>query len=134
MMNEFQENPQKVKKFGQTMAVVLTLLSAVFFWRHKPLAPIFLGLGFLFQMVTWVRPGLLIPVETIWMKIGHALGWINTRLILTAVFFLAFTPIRLILWFLRKDLLDEKLEKNRASYWKMREQKPMDSLSYERLY
>lgn len=40
-------------------------------------------------------PRLLKPVYTIWMKLGHVLGWMNTRLLLGIVFFGLITPMGL---------------------------------------
>jgi polyferredoxin len=41
-------------------------------------------------------PAVLQPVHRIWMKAGHALGWINTRILLGIVFYGLVTPLGLI--------------------------------------
>jgi len=43
-----------------------------------------------------VRPRILAPLYRIWMQLAHALGWINTRIILTLVFFGLVTPLGLL--------------------------------------
>ncbi len=40
-----------------------------------------------------VAPSLLRPVYRGWMRVGEVLAWVNTRIILTLVFFLVVTPI-----------------------------------------
>ena len=52
-----------------------------------------------------VAPALLKYPNALWMRIGHVLGWINTKIILTAMFFLVFTPMAAILRLLGKDPL-----------------------------
>ena len=61
-----------------------------------------------------VAPSLLRPVYRVWMRIGEALGWINTRILLTLVFFLVVAPIGLLMrLFGRSPIATEK----RDSYW-----------------
>ena len=116
------------------MAVALLAIAAILFLRHKTSAPCFFSVGILFQLVAWIYPTILIPIEKIWMKIGHGLGWVNARIILVAMFFLILTPTRFILWLLRKNLLDEKIQKQRTSYWNIRQANiNVDPNRYERL-
>ena len=60
-----------------------------------------------------VRPKLLFHPYKFWMKIGHILGWLNSRIILGMVFILVLQPIALIMRIsghdpLRKKKLDQK--------------------------
>src|SRR3569833_3380223 len=38
-------------------------------------------------VVTTIYPRAWLPVQRVWMPVAHVLGWINTRLLLGAVFF-----------------------------------------------
>ena len=58
--------------------------------------------------------------KSLWMKFAHAVGWFNTRLLLTIVYFILFAIPALILKLLRKDLLNRKFS-NEPSYWKEKE-------------
>ncbi|MEK7851087.1 MAG: SxtJ family membrane protein [Deltaproteobacteria bacterium] len=51
-----------------------------------------------------------------WMKFAHALGWVNTRIILTVIYLLIFTPVALIFKVIGKDPMERKIEKIN-SYW-----------------
>ena len=51
-----------------------------------------------------------------WMAFARALGWFNTRLLLTVVYVVLFALPALVLKLLRKDLLDRKFNNN-SSYW-----------------
>ena len=58
-------------------------------------------------------PSLLLYPYIAWMKLGHFLGWLNSRIILGIVFILVLQPIALIMRIsghdpLRKKKLDQK--------------------------
>ncbi len=59
----------------------------------------------------------------IWMKFAHALGWVNTRIILTIVYFLAITPVALFFRIAGKDPMQRSFE-DVGSYWMKRERMP----------
>ena len=44
-----------------------------------------------------LRPGLLLYPYRAWMKLGHILGWVNSRIILGLVFFIVLQPIAFIM-------------------------------------
>lgn len=44
------------------------------------------------------------------MKFAHILGWVNTRIILTLVYFLVFTPVALIFKLIGKDPMNRRFE------------------------
>jgi hypothetical protein len=61
-------------------------------------------------------PNILQPVYHWWMKLAHVLGWINTRILLSLIFFLIFSPVALILRLLGKDPMRRKLDPTEQSY------------------
>lgn len=73
-------------------------------------------------------------IFALWMKLVAVLAWINTRLILTVVFFLVFTPVGIILRLLRNDPLERKFEKKGSSYWKEKERREFNPLNYEKQF
>lgn len=64
--------------------------------------------------VIW--PTVLGPVFRLWMKVGHALGWFNTRVILTLGFFLMITPLGLIMRAFGKDPMNRRFDTASESY------------------
>src|SRR5689334_5277106 len=50
-----------------------------------------------------VYPKSLFWVHKGWMLLGHVLGWVNTRVILSVVFFIVITPIGVLRRILGKD-------------------------------
>ena len=55
-----------------------------------------------------LRPGLLLYPYRAWMKLGHILGWVNSRIILGLVFLIVLQPIALIMQILGHDPLRTK--------------------------
>jgi len=61
-------------------------------------------------------PGSLRPVRRLWMVLGDALGWVNTRLVLGAIFFGLITPMGLIMRLSRKDPLRRTFDAEAETY------------------
>ncbi len=63
-----------------------------------------------------LRPAWLKFPHAVWLKIGAALGWFNTRLILGILYIVAIVPIALVLRLAGKTPLQLKFDKNAESY------------------
>ncbi|MDO8414269.1 MAG: SxtJ family membrane protein [Gallionellaceae bacterium] len=61
-------------------------------------------------------PATLRPVYNVWMRLANVLGWINTRIILSLVFFVVFFPFGLIMRILGKDPMTRRLDEHIDSY------------------
>lgn len=104
--------------FGLTTgAIVITLFGLLIPWvfnLNYPRWPWILGgvLG------TWalVAPGTLHPVYAGWMKFGHVMNWINTRLILGILFYGIFLPFGFVMRLMGKDPMHRKLDKAMSTY------------------
>ena len=68
-----------------------------------------------------------------WMTFAFALGYVNSRIILTLIFFLVFVPYGIISRVLGRDPLDLR-GKNRDSYWHRRENPRQEREQFERLF
>lgn len=73
-------------------------------------------------------PSALKPLQVSWLKIGHVLGWINTRIILGVVFFVIFLPVSLMLRLLGKDPLHRKQDATATSYRVTSKSSPKDQM------
>ena len=131
-MENINTNPdkQELRKFGLIFAGMFILIFALllpWIWdKSSPMwawivAAVFAGTGLLLPMA-------LTPVYHLWMKIGHVLGWINTRIILGLVFFVIFAPVALVFKILRKDTLKQRLDASASSYRIASEQPPRDRM------
>lgn len=59
-----------------------------------------------------------------WMRLGRALGWINTRILLSVLFYLIFTPVGVIRRWLGKDPMRRAFEPDAPSYRQVRSPRP----------
>ncbi len=119
-----------LRRFGLTVGGVFLLLGCVSWWRAHEIAPrVMWGLGAPLFVLGLVAPSLLAPVERGWMAMAEVLGRINTRLILTVLFFAVITPVGMVRrW--REDPLDRRMHDGRPSNWIRRDRKPVDPDRY----
>jgi hypothetical protein len=81
-------------------------------------------------VVLW---GLLLP-KTLnwpyrtWMFVGEILGWINTRIILSIIFFILFTPIGLLKKLFGQDSMKRNLEPESNSYRIINPERPVNHM------
>ncbi len=112
----------ELRRFGFTIAIPLALLAAVGAWRGHTLVPtVFVGLAVALGGFALLAPGLLGPVHKVWMGMALALGWFNTRLLLSVMYFLTMTPIGVLMRVAGRDPMNRRL-RDRQSYWIQRKQ------------
>lgn len=123
----------QLRSFGLFMGSILGLYFAFRLgWREGATGSrIGLAVSMLFLVFGMVAPKRLSPVHRAWMLLAEALGWLNTRLILTAVFIFLVVPIALLArLFNREGLLDTRLIDEASSYW---HERPKDDQGIARL-
>ena len=125
---------RQLRRFGFTVAAGLTVIGLVSWYRdHLTVSWALWTIAGLLGLLGLLLPRLLVRVQRAWMALGTALVWVNTRIILTILFYSTFTPIGAIMRRFR-DPLDRQLQKERASYWVRREPQPLDPKVYERQF
>ena len=114
-----QPTRKQFRNFGLMFGVVLTGIGLYQLYNDtaETARYVLCMLGGVFFLTGLATPMVLKPIYTVWMKIAFALGWVNTRIIITLIFFLVVTPIGLIMRILKSDLLAEKINKNTVTYW-----------------
>lgn len=133
-MEKLKLDKVTLKKFGITMGMAFFIIAFLLFTRHKDKFVPVLSLSVIFFISAFIMPHFLKPLYILWMKFAFILNWINTKLILSIIFYLIFTPIGLGMRLFGVDLLDRKIDKNKDSYWKKKEQKSFSQLDYERQF
>ena len=112
-----------LKQFGLVLGGILFVIGFMHFRKENiHVYPWLWSFSILSIFLSIFIPKGLKPVFVIFTKIAHIVGWINTRIILTAIYYVILTPIGIILRLAGKDLLDVKIEKEKDTYWKEREQ------------
>lgn len=122
---------KKLRKFGLTVGGIFTVLAVLFVLRHKHHVPYYVsivaGPTLLAGGLLWPRA--LAPVERGWSMLAHALGFINTRILLAFVFFVVLAPIALIMRVIGKDPLERRRDRSRPTYWRTREPAEPDRMT-----
>lgn len=120
-IREVDTGPQALRSFGLTVGAVLLVIAIVVVWRSgwTPAAASYAlgGAGAALIILGVTFPRILKPVHIGWMTLALVLGFIMTRVVLTAVFYLAVTPTGLVLRLLGKDPLHRRIDREASTYW-----------------
>ena len=112
-----RDDRRDLRVFGLLMAGLVALCFGVlvpWVWGLGwPLWPWLVGAAF--AVAALAAPQALGPVQRLWLRLGHGLGWLNTRLILGLVFVLVFVPVGLAMRLFR-DPLARRADPAAASY------------------
>ena len=123
---------KQVRSFGLLVGGIFALIGvwpAV--WRGQPLRlwSLILGGILILLALIWVRS--LIHVYRLWMTVGEVLGWINTRIILGALFYLLFTPVGVWIRLRGKDPMRRTLAPEAESYRVTRQPRPASHMTHQ---
>jgi predicted membrane protein len=118
MDNSLSPDGKTLRGFGITTGViVITLFGLLIPWlRHStwPRWPWVLATCLI--LTGLIIPRALGPVFKVWMKFGHVMNRVNSTIILTAVFYLVFTPVALFMKLIGRDVLHRKFDEKAESY------------------
>ena len=64
------------------------------------------------------------------MFVGHCLGWVNTRILMTLMFYAVFTPAALVMRMIGRDAMTRRLDSSATSYRVLRTPRPPSHLSH----
>ncbi len=123
-MNQ-QTTTRDLRQFGLMVGGVFSVIGLwpVFFRSESPrLWAMILG-GLLIVLGT-ILPRSLKQVYDGWMKLGHILGWINTRIILGIIFYGLVTPMGLVMRLMGKDSMHRAFRQDAATYRVVRTPRP----------
>ena len=113
-----------LRKFGMIMGAMVALIFGLMFpWIADKTLENWPRWPFITMAIFWamalIFPRSLRKVNELWLKVGNVLGWINSRIILGAMFYLLIFPIGLLLKLFGKDSMNRKLDKGADSYRKV---------------
>jgi hypothetical protein len=132
-IKNIKESPSDLRKFGLTIGIVLLLIALLLFILNKAFV-VWTIIGLFFIITALTFPGLLKFFNKIWMSLAILLGWIMTRVILSILFYFAFTAIKFIALAFNKKFLDFKIDPSAKTYWEKKEKKESDTSTYERQF
>jgi len=138
--DKIEATPKVVKEFGFILSGFLLIAPAVvgFLKSHFGEEVFHYWFGWPALSVTVLIINFAVPkaVDFIFhvaMLFATAVSAVIMRVLLFIMFYLVFTPMSLIAKMIGKDLLDQKLDPGRESYWQKRPPQPPKE-QYERMF
>ena len=122
------------RKSAFIVGAVLLLIAAWNTWRGRPMVYWPTGAAGLVLLLT----GLFSAsgsrkFHRLWMRLAHALGYVNSRILLSAIYFLMMTPYGLVLRVLGRDTMNRRRSEGQ-SYWIPRSKTRQSREQFERLF
>lgn len=115
------ESPKAGASELRAFGLVLGALFAAFFgilplFRHhaSPLWPWIVAAALWLTALIW--PAALSYLHRGWTRLGLALGWVNTRVILTLLFTLTIVPLGLLMRLFGRDRMARRRDPSRTTY------------------
>ncbi len=121
----------------KTALIVAAVLSAIALWNlyrgRMTVVAVLAGIAGVL-----VLTGLFVPVAArafhrFWMGIAAVLGYVNSRIILSLLYYLVFTPVGLVRRLIGKDPMKRR-GSPQSSYWVTREYTRQTKDQFERLF
>lgn len=121
------------RSFGVSVGPVLLLISAYAAWTGRPTVAVVIGgMGVALVALGLLRPSLLRYPSAVWWRVALALGYINTRIILTVAFALVLVPLGLTWRIIGHDPLSWR--RRTFPGWTPTPARYRDRLHYLRMY
>jgi len=93
-----------------------------------------LGTAILVLCLTIIKIDLMEPIYLKWMKVAHFIGTVISGIILSVLFYIVFAPVGIFLRIIKKDLLNQNIEKDTESYWIKKEAEKFDPKRYQQQF
>ena len=112
-----QRQDKQLRQFGLTVGGIFGVIALwpLVFRADRP------RLWAFAVAVALVIPALVLPrsltyVQRGWMLIGEALGWVNTRIILSVIFYALVTPLGILMRRFGRDPIERRFEPDLTTY------------------
>ena len=123
---------KELRNFGLLIGAIFNLIGL---WpmvvRGEQLRLWAVAVGSALMIFGVLVPRLLAPVHRGWMWAGHALGWINTRILLSLIFYGLITPIGVVFRMLGKDTMRQAFSDTSATYRVNRQSRPRSHMKFQ---
>jgi hypothetical protein len=117
-------------QFIYLMCLIFLIFAFLPVLKSEKINIIFIILPFVIFLMNVFFPKLFTPIFLAWMFIGKILEKIIPPIIMSIIFFTLFLPIGFFLKLIGKDLLNKKFEKEKESYWIIRNEE-IQSMRYQ---
>ena len=129
MMQDVSEK-KELRNFGLIVGGLFALIGVWPLIRHGETLRVWaLVLAFLLIPLGLLLPTVLRPIFKVWMKIGHVMGWVNTRIILGILYFGLITPMGMVMRLFGWDSMRRTLMQDAETYRVVRQARPRNHLT-----
>jgi hypothetical protein len=107
----------ELRNFGLVLGALFAALFGVLpLLRHRTPAqwPWIVGAVLWLAALLWPRS--LTLLHRWWTRLGHALGWFNTQVILTLIFMIVITPFSFVMWVFGRDRMKRGFDPKCETY------------------
>ena len=123
---------KELRQFGLLVGTVFTVIGLwPFIFRDEPVRMWAIGLGGPLIVLGAILPQVLGPIHKGWMWIGHILGWVNTRILLSIVFYGIVTPMGLVFRLLGKNSMRQTFAESSTTYRVVRSPRPRSHMKFQ---
>ena len=127
-------SPAQARKSALTVACVLALIAAWNFYRGRTTVVYVVGsIALLLAFVGLFVAPLARAFHLLWMRLAALLGYVNSRILLSVVYYGVFTPYNLIARLVGRDVLRRR-RPPAESYWIERKTTRQAKEQFERLF
>jgi hypothetical protein len=124
----------EARKSAIAVACVLSVIATWNLYRGRVnIVIVFYSLAGVLVLLAWLTPTLARYFHVLWMRLAGALGYVNSRILLSLVFYLIFVPYNLVMRIIGRDPLNRR-KAGCASYWVQRKTTRQSKEQFERLF
>jgi hypothetical protein len=129
-----QRTAAQARKSALSVAAVLLLLAAWNVWRNRPTVYFVLGgLGGALLLTGMLWPSGARAFDRAWMRFAALLGYINSRIILSGVYFLVMAPYGWVMKLFGRNILNRR-GPGSGTYWIPRKRTRQLPMHFERQF
>lgn len=123
---------KELRHFGQLVGSIFVLIGLWPFFVHGAVLHAWaVFAGAILVILGSAAPGSLVYPYRFWVGLGHALGWLNTRIILAIIFFGLITPMGICMRVFGKRLLPRTFDPTAATYRVVRVSRPRTHMRHQ---
>ena len=116
-MDSNSTDTREIRRFGLIALLFFGSLSALAFWKERPVPTFLFGILGLLGACLLLFPSRARPLYEGWRKCAHIIGRIVAGLVLTLAYFLVITPSAWLKRVLGGRPLPVRPDRKRSSYW-----------------
>ena len=132
MIGSEPTSTKQLRSFGLLVGGIFGVICVwPFLFRAQNIRMWAAALAVLLIVPALAMPRALRPAHRVWMSIGLALGWINSRIILGIMFYAVFTPVAFVMRLLGHDPMRRKSDSSLETYRIQRQPRPASHMRHQ---